>query len=129
MVSAASDTPTFRTIPILALSTAELEALSKAMKLSLSADDMEAVRAYYKETGREPTDVELEVIAQTWSEHCKHRIFSAKIEHTRDGKTEVVDGIFKTYIRQISLDIMERKPGFVLSAFTDNAGFIEVDPE
>ena len=128
MASAAPDSPTFRTIPILALSTAELEALSKAMKLSLSADDMEAVRAYYKETGREPTDVELEVIAQTWSEHCKHRIFSAKIEHTRDGKTEVVDGVFKTFIRKISMDIMASKPGFVLSAFTDNAGFIEVDP-
>ncbi|MDB6071617.1 MAG: fgam synth ii: phosphoribosylformylglycinamidine synthase ii [Verrucomicrobiales bacterium] len=128
MASAASDSPTFRTIPILALPTAELEALSKAMKLSLSADDMEAVRAYYKETGREPTDVELEVIAQTWSEHCKHRIFSAKIEHTRDGKTETVDGVFKTYIRKISEDIMASKPGFVLSAFTDNAGFIEVDP-
>ena len=119
---------TFRTIPILALSNAELEALGKAMKLSLSADDMQAVRAYYEETGREPTDVELEVIAQTWSEHCKHRIFSAKIEHTRDGKTEVVDGVFQTCIRQVSLDIMATKPGFVLSAFTDNAGFIEVDP-
>ena len=94
---------TFRTIPILALSTAGLESLSKAMKLSLSADDMEAVRACYQETGREPTDVELEVIAQTWSEHCKHRIFSAKIEHTRDGKTEVVDGVFQTCIRQVSL--------------------------
>jgi phosphoribosylformylglycinamidine synthase subunit PurSL len=128
-MAAPADAPvTFRTIPILALSTTELEALSKAMKLSLSADDMEAVRAYYKETGREPTDVELEVIAQTWSEHCKHRIFSARIEHTRDGKTEVVDGVFKTYIRQVSLDIMAAKPGFVLSAFTDNAGFIEVDP-
>ncbi len=128
MASAPADSPTFRTIPILALPTAELEALSKAMKLSLSADDMEAVRAYYQETGREPTDVELEVIAQTWSEHCKHRIFSAQITHTRDGQTEVVDGLFKTFIRKISEDIMAAKPGFVLSAFTDNAGFIEVDP-
>lgn len=128
MAAAASDRPTYRTIPILALSTAELEALSKSMKLSLSGADMEAVRAYYQEQGREPTDVELEVIAQTWSEHCKHRIFSARIQHTRDGKTEEVDGIFKTFIRKISLDIMDSKPGFVLSAFTDNAGFIEIDP-
>ncbi|MES2706598.1 MAG: phosphoribosylformylglycinamidine synthase subunit PurL [Verrucomicrobiota bacterium] len=128
MAAAASERPTYRTIPILALSTSELEALSKSMKLSLSGADMEAVRAYYKEQDREPTDVELEVIAQTWSEHCKHRIFSARIQHTRDGKTGEIDGIFKTFIRKISLDIMESKPGFVLSAFTDNAGFIEIDP-
>ncbi|RYD32027.1 MAG: phosphoribosylformylglycinamidine synthase subunit PurL, partial [Verrucomicrobiaceae bacterium] len=128
MAAAAPERPTYRTIPILALSTSELEALSKSMKLSLSGADMEAVRAYYQEQGREPTDVELEVIAQTWSEHCKHRIFSARIQHTRDGKTEEIDGIFKTFIRKISLGIMDSKPGFVLSAFTDNAGFIEIDP-
>jgi len=62
--------------------------------------------------GPEPTDVELEVIAQTWSEHCKHRIFGARIEHERDGSSEVVDGLFRTYVRKISEDIMAAKPGF-----------------
>lgn len=126
--AAAPDRPFFRTIPILSSSREEMEGLSKAMKLSLSGEDMVAVQAYYKEAGREPTDVELEVIAQTWSEHCKHRIFAANIEHSLDGKTETVDGVFKTMIRDVSRKIMARKPGFVLSAFTDNAGFIEVDP-
>jgi phosphoribosylformylglycinamidine (FGAM) synthase-like enzyme len=56
------------------------------MKLSLSREDMLAIQAIYAEWKREPTDVELEVIAQTWSEHCKHRIFGAKIEHTLDGQ-------------------------------------------
>ncbi|MCE9520161.1 MAG: phosphoribosylformylglycinamidine synthase subunit PurL, partial [Verrucomicrobia bacterium] len=64
---------------------------------------------------------------QTWSEHCKHRIFGALIEHTLDGKTEVVDGLFKTYIKAVTERIMAKKPGFVLSAFTDNAGFVKLD--
>jgi phosphoribosylformylglycinamidine synthase II len=128
MSAPSSDQPCYRTIPILHLDGEALHAISKEMKLSLSREDMLAVQAYYKETGREPTDVELEVIAQTWSEHCKHRIFGAEITFTLDGKTEVVDGIFKTLIRKPSEAIMKQKPGFVLSAFTDNAGFIEIDP-
>ena len=128
MSAPSSDRPCYRTIPLLHLEGEGLFAISKEMKLSLSMEDMLAVKEYYKEAGREPTDVELEVIAQTWSEHCKHRIFSAEIRHTVDGREETVDGIFKTFIRKVSLDIMEKKPGFVLSAFTDNAGFIEIDP-
>lgn len=127
MAEAVPDSPAFTTVPIRTLSGAELEKVSRDRKLSLSREDMEAVRAYFAEAGRDPTDVELEVIAQTWSEHCKHRIFAAAITHTRDGVTEPVDGIFRTFIRRVSEEIMARKPGFVLSAFSDNAGFIAVD--
>ncbi|MEG2328393.1 MAG: AIR synthase-related protein, partial [Akkermansia sp.] len=81
----------------------------------------------FTEEGRDPTDVELEVIAQTWSEHCKHRIFSATVTHTANGKTETINSLFKTFIKNPSEVIMERKPGFVLSAFVDNAGFIGLD--
>lgn len=117
----------FRHIPITALSGDELLALSQRLKLSLSRADMLAVQAMFKEENREPTDVELEVIAQTWSEHCKHRIFGARIEHTVDGKTEVVDSLYKTYVRDVTGRIMAKKPGFVLSAFKDNAGFVKLD--
>jgi len=101
--------------------------LSQFMKLSLSREDMLAVQAIFREWGREPTDVELEVIAQTWSEHCKHRIFGAMIEHEVDGRSETVQSLFTTYIRDVSERIFARKPGFVLSAFHDNAGFIRLD--
>jgi len=119
----------FRHIPIRELDSDALLALSREMKLSLSAEDMEAVREYYREAGREPTDVELEVIAQTWSEHCKHRIFGARIEHETESGLEVVDGLFRTFIRKPSEEIFAAKPGFVLSAFHDNAGFIRLDDE
>ena len=114
-------------VPIRQLSPEALERLSKEKKLSLSREDMVAVQGYFVEKDREPTDVELEVIAQTWSEHCKHRIFGSHIEHHINGKMEVVDGLFKSYIRATAERIMERKPGFVLSAFVDNAGFIKLD--
>ena len=117
----------FRTIPIRDLTADPLLDLSKKMKLSLSKADMLAVQQIYLEAGRDPTDVELEVIAQTWSEHCKHRIFNAKIHHTVNGQQEVVDSLFKTYIRSVTEKIMADKPGFVLSAFVDNAGFVKLD--
>ncbi len=119
----------YQNIPVRDLDGDALLALSKEMKLSLSREDMLAVRTYFREAGREPTDVELEVIAQTWSEHCKHRIFGAKIEHTTNEGSETVDGLFKTYIKNPSEEVFERKPGFVLSAFHDNAGFIRLDDD
>ncbi len=119
--------PTYSSIPVRDLSSDALLELSKSKKLSLSREDMEVVQQIFREEGREPTDVELEVIAQTWSEHCKHRIFSAEVTHTANGKTEVINSLFKTYIKDPSERIMARKPGFVLSAFVDNAGFIALD--
>lgn len=118
---------TYRHIPISSLDADALLALSTDMKLSLSREDMLEVQKIYAEWDREPTDVELEVIAQTWSEHCKHRIFGAEIQHTCDGKTETVDGLFKTYVKAITDQIREEKPGFVVAAFDDNAGFIKLD--
>tara|TARA_R110002096_G_scaffold371455_8_gene564867 strand:- start:5485 stop:7842 length:2358 start_codon:yes stop_codon:yes gene_type:complete len=118
---------TYRHIPISGLDADALLALSTDMKLSLSREDMLEVQKIYQNWDREPTDVELEVIAQTWSEHCKHRIFGAEIQHTNDGKTETVDGLFKTYVKAITDRIREQKPGFVVAAFDDNAGFIKLD--
>lgn len=119
----------FRHIPLLNLNPDELLALSRKLKLSLSKEDMVAVQAIFAEEKREPTDVELEVIAQTWSEHCKHRIFGAKIFHTLNGKTEEIDSLYKTFVRNVTARIRERKPDFVLSAFVDNAGFVKLDDQ
>ncbi len=129
MPEAVLDRQTFREIPIRHLGGEELKRLSDDMKLSLSREDMEAVQTHFTELEREPTDVELEVIAQTWSEHCKHRIFGAKIAHTANGVQETVDGLFKTYVKGVTDEIRKRKPGFVVAAFDDNAGFIRLDGE
>ncbi len=100
----------------------ELTALSAARRLSLDLAEMEAIQAYYRVEGREPTDVELEMLAQTWSEHCVHKTFKALIDYTGpDGETITVDGILNAYIRAATEQI--DKP-WVKSAFVDNAGII-----
>jgi len=91
--------------------------------LALDLDYLHAIRDYFDREGRSPTDVELESIAQTWSEHCKHTIFASKI----DG----VDGLFKKYIRRATEEIRKRrkKQDICVSVFTDNAGVIRLNPE
>ena len=121
--------PNYRTIPLTSLSDIELLELNQLLKLSLSLEDMQAIQVIYLEEKREPTDVEMELIAQTWSEHCKHRIFSATIQHSSNGKLEEINSLFKTYIKEPSERIMKKKPSFVLSAFHDNAGFIRLDDQ
>lgn len=70
----------------------ELEKISKRRLLSLNTEEMLAIKKYFEnpstikireELGlsRYPGDIELEAIAQTWSEHCKHKIFNAQIEY------------------------------------------------
>jgi phosphoribosylformylglycinamidine synthase len=86
---------------------------------------MEAVRRYFAGIGRDPTDVELETIAQTWSEHCAHRTFKATIAHHEEGEAEVeIRGLLKTYIMAATERV--NRP-WVLSAFRGNAGVIAFD--
>ncbi len=124
------DQTVVETIPLRKLNDDDLLALSQARRLSLDLAEMRAIQAYFRSEGREPTDVELETLAQTWSEHCVHKTFRAEVEYSdagtergRDGGT-LVDGLLKTYIRAATEQIA--KP-WVRSAFVDNAGIIEFD--
>ena len=123
-------------IPLTEVDEAELLAISKTRRLSLDLAEMQAIQNYYRGEGREPTDIELEMLAQTWSEHCVHKTFKAIIEiddrrPTTDdrstiigGRSSVVGGLLKTYIRAATEKL--NKP-WVKSAFVDNAGIIEFD--
>lgn len=90
--------------------------------LALDLNYMKAIQTYFKKLGRNPTDIELESIAQTWSEHCKHTIFA-------DPMDEIKDGLFKTYIKAATEKIRKKKGrrDFCCSVFTDNSGAIEFD--
>ncbi len=90
------------------------------MALDLSA--MKAVKDHFMELGRKPTDIELESIAQTWSEHCKHTIFADPLD-------EITDGIYKTYIKAATEKIRADKgdSDICVSVFTDNSGAIKFD--
>ncbi|MGB9914379.1 MAG: phosphoribosylformylglycinamidine synthase subunit PurL [Candidatus Bathyarchaeales archaeon] len=98
----------------------QLLEISGEMGLCLNLEEMRAVRDYFAKEGRNPTDVELQAIAQTWSEHCYHKTFKGKI---RIGNTEI-NSLFKTYIAKATKEINSR---WCFSVFEDNAGIISFD--
>jgi len=97
---------------------------SRRGPLALDLEFMKTIRAHFRTQKRKPTDIELEALAQTWSEHCKHIIFSNPLD-------EIADGIFTTYIRGATESIRAKlgKDDFCLSVFKDNAGAIVFDDE
>ncbi|MBN2430871.1 MAG: phosphoribosylformylglycinamidine synthase [Acidobacteria bacterium] len=95
---------------------------SRRGPLALDRPALQVIRDYFRNEGRSPTDIELESIAQTWSEHCKHTIFAARLD-------EIDAGIFKQFIRGATERIRNKKGArdFCESVFTDNAGGILFD--
>ncbi|KAF2282038.1 hypothetical protein GH714_042862 [Hevea brasiliensis] len=87
--------------------------------LNLSLEAMHAIRAYFDGENRLPNDIELETLAQTWSEHCKHNIFSAQID-------EIKEGLYRRYIKRATSDI---NSPICVSTFSDNAGAIIFDDD
>ncbi len=117
------------TIPLTEADEDELIALSQERRLSLDLSEMLTIQTYYRREGREPTDVELETLAQTWSEHCVHKTFKALITYEGPGpdssvQQEQIDSLLKTYIRGATEQV--NKP-WVRSAFVDNAGIVAFD--
>ena len=70
--------------------------------LALDLESMKVIREYFRKLGRNPTDIELESLAQTWSEHCKHTIFAAELD-------EIKGGLFKDSIRKSTEEIRKKK--------------------
>lgn len=97
---------------------------SRRGPLALSLRQLHVIRDYFKKQKRQPTDIELEVLAQTWSEHCKHTIFADPLD-------EIEEGIYKRYIKGATQAIRKRKGknDFCVSVFTDNAGGIVFDED
>ncbi|HEX5941387.1 MAG TPA: phosphoribosylformylglycinamidine synthase subunit PurS, partial [Anaerolineales bacterium] len=119
----AESSSTVDILPVRDLSSEQLLALSKERRAALDLAEMQAIQNYFNQEQRDPTDVEFETIAQTWSEHCVHKTFKAKITK-EDGK--VIDSLIKTYLRSATEEI---HAPWVISAFVDNAGIIDFDDE
>jgi len=100
--------------------------LSRGRLLALSLAEMKAVQAWAARRGGPVTDVELEMMAQTWSEHCKHKIFNATIRYHESGRQEVIRSLFKTYIRATTERLRPRRR-FLRSVFHDNSGVVAFD--
>jgi phosphoribosylformylglycinamidine synthase II len=99
----------------------QLMEVSGELGLCLNLYEMKQIQAYFKTQKRNPTDVELQTVGQTWSEHCYHKTFKGKICF-ENGKE--IDSLFKTYIAKVTKEL---NPKWCLSVFEDNAGIVSFD--
>ena len=118
------------TVDLLGSSDKGLRDLSRQGQLYLNLNEMRAIRDHFRKEKRNPTDVELETIAQTWSEHCCHKTFRGNIRYTaydgKKSKTIVIRSLFKSLIAKVTREL--DKP-WCVSVFHDNAGVIAFDDD
>lgn len=98
----------------------QLVEVSQKLGLALSLQEMKAVQDYFRKERRNPTDVELQTIGQTWSEHCCHKTFKGTVK--LEGK--VINSLFRTYIAKATREINAK---WCFSVFEDNAGIVKFD--
>jgi phosphoribosylformylglycinamidine synthase len=130
---------TVATVPLRDASDAELARISTQGVLALTVEEMRAIAAHFRERGRDPTDAELECLAQTWSEHCKHKIFAAPIDVHEGGSVRRIErGLFRTFVRGATESIARARlvagldtesAPFLVSVFHDNAGVVRFTDE
>lgn len=142
-----------RSIEISSLDDEALERLSREAHLFLSLEEMQAIQRHYREQGREPREIELESLAQTWSEHCVHKTLKATIDyrepkgggtgptliesaegrpgHSRvDANTVRIDNLLKSTVAAATHRLMaDGLDEWCLSVFVDNAGIVAFDDD
>lgn len=115
--TASSSTGAASEVPLAGLAPTDLLAIGAQRSLALDPEELEVIQAHFEQLGRAPTDVELETLAQTWSEHCAHKTFRARL--TCD------DGIERPSLLAMLRDSTDSLDApFVKSAFVGNAGIV-----
>jgi phosphoribosylformylglycinamidine synthase len=118
-----------QSVPIRGMDNAELQRLSQAGQLFLSLVEMQTIRDYFRKLDRDPTDVELESIAQTWSEHCSHKTLTGRIRYRDDAGERLFGNMLRETIFAATQEI-RRAAGaddWCVSVFEDNAGVVRFD--
>jgi phosphoribosylformylglycinamidine synthase len=140
---------TVRSVPLTSLDDESLARLSREAHLFLSTDEMRAIREHYRALGREPREIELETIAQTWSEHCVHKTLKSRIRYREQGpRTDATPRLFdtprpgvsanpdgswtiqnllKSTVAAATFELIADGVDWTLSVFTDNSGVIALD--
>ena len=119
-------------VPIRELDDDALAKLSRDGQLALNHAEMKAVQAHFREQGREPTDIELETIAQTWSEHCSHKTLKGPIDFTdASGHIRRIKNLLKETIFGATQELRSRfgTGDWCVSVFADNAGIVKFDEQ
>jgi phosphoribosylformylglycinamidine synthase subunit PurSL len=134
-----------RRVALRELSDGQLTKLSREGHLFLSLSEMQKIQTYFRQQQREPTDIELETFAQTWSEHCVHKTLKSAVDVSvvdQDGKligSRKYTNLIKQTIFDSTMQLMGKSPSkffstdeaphrdFCLSVFVDNAGVVAFD--
>jgi phosphoribosylformylglycinamidine synthase len=103
-----------------------LMALSKKKDLFLNVVEMRTIQEHYRVLGREPTDVELETLAQTWSEHCVHKTLKSSVDMSVNGVQAHFDNLLKETVFKATKELNK---DWCISVFADNAGVVEFDED
>ena len=126
-------------IPMTGLSDSELETMSRDSHLFLDLEEMQTIQAFYTNLGREPKEIELESLAQTWSEHCVHKTLKATIRYSgpdatnrpnheeHDDGSVTIHNLLKSTVAAATFELMEEEIDWCLSVFVDNAGIVKFD--
>ncbi|MHC4228328.1 MAG: phosphoribosylformylglycinamidine synthase subunit PurS, partial [Planctomycetota bacterium] len=112
--------------PICDLDDDELVALSKEKDLFLNLVEMKTIQNYFQKICREPTDIELETLAQTWSEHCVHKTLKSSVDMTLDDQQVHFDDVLKDTVFKATKQLDK---DWCISVFADNAGVVEFDED
>ncbi len=113
-------------VELLTLDDAGLMRVSRDGTLSLTLEEMQEIQRHFRTKGRNPTDIELESVAQTWSEHCVHKTLKGVVEYTDPTGTRIIDNLLKQTIARATKEL--DRP-WCLSVFKDNSGVIEFDAQ
>lgn len=118
-------------VPLTSLDAAGLVELSSSGQLYLTLPEMQHIQAYFRELGRDPTDIELESVAQTWSEHCSHKTLAGRIAYSDERGERRFENMLKETIfaatQTIRADLGDED--WCVSVFSDNAGVIKFDDQ
>ncbi len=124
------------TVPLRDADEQQLLRVSRDGMLALDLDEMKAIQAYYRQLGREPTDIELETLAQTWSEHCSHKTLKGPVDYVEYGpdgrphRTRRFDTLLGETVFRATQELRRRwgqQHDWCVKVFADNAGIVRFD--
>jgi phosphoribosylformylglycinamidine synthase len=115
------------TVRLAGLNDRQLEELSRSRQLSLSLDELHTIQKHFAGLGRDPTDIELETIAQTWSEHCSHKTLKGRIAYRDEHGERRFENMLKETVFAATETVRERLGAgdWCVSVFQDNAGVVK----
>ncbi len=117
--------------PLKGLDDTALMQLSREGQLYLQLAEMQTLQQYFDDLGRDPTDIELETIAQTWSEHCSHKTLAGRIAYQDESGERHFENMLKETIFQATNSLRKKwgDEDWCVSVFKDNAGIVKFDSE